>query len=220
MSTRIGPASAPMAFLSDIHGNLPALEAVLSELSQSGIVDIFVAGDLLLGGDEPLEVYRTLKRIGAQLVKGPTDQALATIDPSTLTPTDDVERQRLNLFRETKKALGELVLRDLSQLPNDLRIPMIDGRELLMVHGSPAGMTEAIGHEQSDQEIEALLCDDPADIFICGASHVPMIRVIEEIEVCNVGSVGESPEGPNAHYTVVAPRINGATLTQHHVTYR
>ncbi|RZO50629.1 MAG: metallophosphatase family protein, partial [Sandaracinaceae bacterium] len=56
------PANAPMAFLSDVHGNLPALEAVLAELERRMISSIFVAGDLLLGGDDPVGVYKRLSQ--------------------------------------------------------------------------------------------------------------------------------------------------------------
>ena len=48
-----------MAFLSDVHGNLEALEAVLGELARRGVKDIYVAGDHLLGGEAPLEVFDT-----------------------------------------------------------------------------------------------------------------------------------------------------------------
>ena len=50
------PAAAPIAFLSDIHGNLLALDTVLAELERLGVKRLYVAGDLLLGGEEPLEV--------------------------------------------------------------------------------------------------------------------------------------------------------------------
>ena len=219
MTQRIGPASAPMAFLSDIHGNLPALEAVLRELSQLGVVDIFVAGNLLLGGEQPLEVFRRLKSIGARCIRGPGDVALAHIDPGTLKPADDEERQKAQRFADTKRQLGELVLRELGNLPEHLRLPMIDGRELLLVHGSPASMHDTISHELADEEIEALLCDDPADIFVCGGTHVPFLRVLGEVEICNAGTVGAAPEGSLVHYSIITPRTNGATITQHFVEY-
>lgn len=208
-----------MAFISDIHGNLTALDAVLADIASQGIVDIFVAGDSLLGGDEPLEVWRRLKKIGARCILGPSDVALTRIDAHSLKPEDDAQREAAERFRRTKSALGELILRDLSQLPEDLRLPMIDGRELLLVHGSPQSMHSTISHELGDEEILELLDDDPADIVVCGGTHVPFLRVIDEVEVCNVGSVGEAPEGRNAHYSVIAPRTNGATITQHFIEY-
>ena len=56
-----------MAFFSDIHGNLRALDAVLEELSRRAIKDIYVAGDLLLGGEQPVEVFKRLSQIGAKV---------------------------------------------------------------------------------------------------------------------------------------------------------
>jgi predicted phosphodiesterase len=47
----------------------------------------------------------------------------------------------------------------------------------------------------SDEEIGALLADDPADVVVCGASHVPFDRVVSGVRVINVGSVGEAPAG-------------------------
>lgn len=53
--------TGPIAILSDIHGNLVALDAVLAELSRRDIDRIVVAGDLLFGGDDPLGVWRRLE---------------------------------------------------------------------------------------------------------------------------------------------------------------
>ena len=49
------PAAGPIAFLSDVHGNLTALEVVLTELERFDVKRVYIAGDLLLGGNEPLE---------------------------------------------------------------------------------------------------------------------------------------------------------------------
>lgn len=219
MIHRIGPASAPMGFISDIHGNLDALNVVLSELAQQGVVDLYAAGDLLLGGEEPLGVFRRLKQAKVHCVKGPTEVALTTVDPRDLQPANDEESARLNDFLNTRSALGELVLRELAQLPPSLRVPLIDGRELVVVHGSPADMHESISHDLTEDEVLDLLGDDPADIVVCGGTHVPFLRVVEEVEVCNVGSVGAAPEGNYAHYSVISPRTDGASIVQHIVSY-
>ena len=100
---RIGPAPAsrPMAFLSDVHGNLRALNAVLEELTRSEITEIFVAGDLLLGGDEPLQVWKLLQSSNARCVRGTSDVALATIDPSQLRPSNPDEVEMAARFAAT-----------------------------------------------------------------------------------------------------------------------
>jgi predicted phosphodiesterase len=209
-----------MAFLSDVHGNLPALEAVLAELGRRAIVDLYVAGDLLLGGEQPLEVWQRLQTLNAQCVRGPSDTALAAMNPSRLKPSNDAERAAAERFAGTRRALGELIVRRLGELPERLRVPMIDGRELLLVHGSPADPSEPLSHDLEDEEIMALIADDPADMVVCGATHVPFIRTLDEVQVINVGSVGEAPGDPRiAHFTIVTPKVSGATIEQSYVEY-
>ena len=207
-----------MAFISDVHGNLPALEAVLAELRRQAIVDLFVAGDLLLGGEQPLQVWQRLQSLNAKCVRGPSDTALARVEPARLRPATPEEQAAAERFASTRRALGELVLRRLGDLPERLRLPMIDGRELMMVHGSPADPSEPLGHELDDEEMLALIADDPADMVVCGATHVPFIRTLDQVQVINVGSVGEAPGDPRiAHYTVVSPKVGGATIEQNWV---
>jgi predicted phosphodiesterase len=209
-----------MAFISDVHGNLTALEAVLVELRRQAIVDLFVAGDLLLGGGEPMQVWTRLQSLHAHCVRGPSDTALASMDPGRLRPSTPAEQAAAERFADTRRALGDLVLRRLRELPERLRLPMIDGRELLMVHGSPADPSEALSHDLEDEEMMALVGDDPADMVVCGATHVPFIRTLAEVQIINVGSVGEAPGDPRiAHYTIVSPKVSGATIEQSWVEY-
>jgi predicted phosphodiesterase len=216
---RMAPASQPMAFFSDVHGNLAALEAVLSELGRRAVVDIFVAGDLLLGGAEPLEVWRRLQQVGARCVLGPSDLALARVDARKLVAHSPEEAEKARTFEQAQRALGELLQKRLSQLPRQLRIPMIDGREILLVHGSPKDPFETISHDLSDDELRVMLDDDPADLVICGGTHVPFHRELEDVQIVNVGSVGQAPEGRVAHYTLVSPKVGGAELSQTWVEY-
>jgi predicted phosphodiesterase len=213
------PAAGPIAFVSDLHGNLPALNVVLAELERLGVKRLYVAGDLLLGGDEPLQVWQRLQALGATCIRGPSDMALAAIDPQSLLPIDDGQRRQARAFADTRAAIGDLVAERLRRLPEQHRIPLIDGREVLMVHGSPADPSREISHDLDDEEILALLDDDPADIIVCGATHVPFQRTIGEYHVVNVGSVGAAPEGQVAHYTVLTPRMSGADVLQDWVSY-
>ncbi|HKP63710.1 MAG TPA: metallophosphoesterase family protein [Polyangiales bacterium] len=217
--TRAIPASEPMAFLSDVHGNTAALEAVIDELQRRAVKDVFIAGDLLLGGTAPLDAWRAIQRIGARCVCGPSDVALARVDAKLLKPQDDEEAEKVRAFAAAQKALGELVLKRLSQLPRQLRLPMIDGRELLVVHGSPKDPFESISHDMEEEELRDMLADDPADIVVCGGTHVPFSRVIDEVQLINVGSVGSAPEGRFAHYTIISPLAAGATFEQNFVEY-
>ncbi len=213
------PATGPIAFLSDLHGNLTALDVVLAELERLEVKRIYVAGDLLLGGDEPLAVWQRLQALGAVCTRGPSDTALASVDPKSLVPIDDEQRRQARAFADTRAAIGDLVAERLRRLPEQHRIPLIDGREVLMVHGSPADSGREISHDLSDEEIVALLDDDPADIIVCGATHVPFQRTVGEYHIVNVGSVGAAPEGQVAHYTVLTPKMSGADILQDWVSY-
>jgi predicted phosphodiesterase len=178
-----------------------------------------VAGDLLLGGDEPLEVWHRLQALGAICTRGPSDLALGSVDPGSLVPIDEEQRRQARLFAETRSAIGDLVAERLRRLPEMQRIPLVDGREVLMVHGSPADSNREIGHDLSDDEVLALLNDDPADIIVCGSTHVPFQRSVEEYHIVNVGSVGAAPEGQVAHYTVLTPRMGSADVLQDWISY-
>lgn len=208
-----------MAFLADIHGNLPALDAVLQELQEQGIGDVYVAGDLLYGGEEPMEVWQRLVEVKAHCTRGLSDTALATIDPDDLAPADDQEAAMADKFLDTRRRLGDLVVERLRRLPDKLRVPLVDGRELVMVHGSPGDAETEITHDLDDEEVATLLGDDPADVVICGGSHVAFHRVVDSVEVIGVGSVGAAPEGRTAHYTVLVPRLDGADVHQRWVAY-
>lgn len=213
------PLSSPVALISDVHGNLEALEAVLAELERRGIHELYVAGDLLLGGAAPLDVWRRLMQVKAHCVRGPSDLALVRIDPTSLIPMDEAQRTRWESFADTRRKLGDVVLHQLAHLPERLRVALMDGRELLVVHGSPSDPTEPISHDLDDEEVEALLGNDAADIVACGGTHVPFERTVGEVQVVNVGSVGDAPEGRVAHFTVLTPRADGSEVEQSWVQY-
>ena len=215
----LAPATRPMAFVSDIHGNLKALEAVLAELATESIADIFVAGDLLLGGPDSLEVWRTLQRVGARCVRGVSDTALIEVDPRSLRAIDKQQQEMLDRFAECRNTLGDLVIEQLRRLPESLRLPLIDGTEVVMVHGSPHDASQEMSHDLSDDELLALVAGDPADIVICGATHVPFSRDVDGVRIINVGSVGAAPEGAVAHFAILTPAMSGAKIDAQWIQY-
>ena len=68
-------------------------------------------------------------------------------------------------------------------------------------------------------QVDNFYNDDPADIIVCGGTHVPFQRTIGEYHIVNVGSVGAAPEGQIAHYTVLTPKMSGADVLQDWVSY-
>lgn len=190
--------------ISDVHGDEQALSAVFSAAQKRGFsienrtAQVLAAGDLCFPGPKPLETWLLLMKAGASCVQGTVDRALGTLDLKRIQPKNDHERERLRLLRHTRKQLGELIVQKLARLPLMFRLPLEDGGELVLVHGSPADPFEPMTHDMSDAEISALIGDDPADLILCGGSHVPFDRIVSGVRVVNVGSVGDAPQGASS----------------------
>jgi predicted phosphodiesterase len=163
-------------------------------------------------------VWETLTRHNALCVQGIGDRALARIDPKKLAPSNDQERARAERHAETRSALGELILVRLAKLPTEARLPLQSGHTMQVVHGSPRNPTEAITLDMDDDEMLAMLGDDPGDLVVCGASHVPFDRTIADVRVVNVGSVGVAPGGGYAHAVIVEDAQAGVRFTPFDVT--
>jgi predicted phosphodiesterase len=200
--------------ISDIHGHADALAAVLATAERRGFSKLLVAGDLCFPGPAPLETWRRLMSAGATCVQGVGDRALSTVDLDNLRATSEHERLRLDRLRSTRTELGELILARLAKLPQKSRITIETGGEILLVHGSPQDPSEPISHDMTDEEMNALLGDEPADIIVCGASHVPFDRQIGDTRIINVGSVGEAPGGKHAHATFIETSASGVSVEQ------
>jgi predicted phosphodiesterase len=210
-----------MRFLcvSDIHGHARALDIVLAEADSRGWDQLLVCGDLCFPGPEPLAVWKTLIQKRAVCTQGLTDRALASIDPVKLSATSEVERERIERLRQMHHELGELIIARLGKLPTITRLPLESGDTLLVVHGSPADPTEPLTFDMTDDEILRLLGDEPGDLIVCGGSHVPFDRVVADVRVVNVGSVGEAPGGGYANATIIETGPLGVRVEQFDVMF-
>ena len=195
--------------IADIHGHAKPLRQVLAFGKAQGCSVVLTAGDLCFPGPEPLETWKLLMAVRAHCVQGVSDRALALIDPDTLPTDDEHQTERVARFRATREALGEVIVKRLGKLPATFRMSLEDGGELLLVHGSPADPTSSITHDMDDEEVLALLGDEPADIVVCGGGHVPFEREIAPTRVIGVGSIGESPTAGVAHAVILDTSSSG-----------
>jgi diadenosine tetraphosphatase ApaH/serine/threonine PP2A family protein phosphatase len=170
--------------------------------------------------------WRRLSQLRALCVQGVGDRALATLDTTVVRPRDDFEKRRLKRLLEVRAELGGGVLEKLAKLPRLARQPLEGGRQLLIVHGSPLDPLEPMSHDMDDGTLAHMLGDDPADVVLCGGSHVPFDRMISrpgteegprETRIINLGSVGEAPCGDEsrfAHATFVESMDDGIEVEQ------
>jgi predicted phosphodiesterase len=212
------PIETPFAVISDIQGNLRALEAVLVELERRQVRRLLVAGDHLLGGPtaQPLEVWRRLNLSGPitiELARSLADTALATLPESRLVARGDGDEATRQAFLDTRKAVGALVLKSIEKLPTVLRVAMADGREVVVVHGAPRDPGVEITHDIDDDELGQLLGGEVADIVIVGGAHTPFQRELGGMRVVGLGSVGQPLGGElAAHVVLVTPRYEGTVI--------
>lgn len=175
---------------------------------------LVVCGDLCFPGPEPLAVWKTLMHHKAVCVQGLSDRALAQIDPNKLSATSLTERNRIERLRQVHAELGEIIIARLGQLPPMVRLPVESGHTLLIVHGSPSDPQEPFTHDMDDEELWALIADEPCDIVVCGGSHVPFDRTLGDVRIINVGSVGEAPTEGIAHATLLETTPLGYEVRQ------
>lgn len=208
-----------MRFLcvSDIHGHASALNAVLKEADSLGWDQLVACGDLCFPGPEPLAVWKTLLSHRALCVQGLGDRALSQVDPSKLSATTEAERNRIERLGQVQHELGEIIVTRLGQLPPVATLPIESGHTLLVVHGSPLDPSEPFSLEMSDDELIALLGDEPGDLIVCGGSHVPFDRAVADVRIVNVGSVGDSPGGGYASFTIITTSALGVSVQQHSI---
>jgi diadenosine tetraphosphatase ApaH/serine/threonine PP2A family protein phosphatase len=179
------------ALLYDVHGNLPALEAVLAD---AGGVDRFVlGGDYALFGGWPRETVDRLRALpGALWIRGNGER---WTDAPEQAPDDPVVQGAIAACRA---ALGEEQVLDLSALPaSALR------RATLICHGSPASDVRSFLPEPAEDEPE-LLAGVTAERLVFGHTHLPFRRRVGTVELVNPGSVGMPFDGdPRAAYALV-----------------
>lgn len=200
--------------LSDIQGNAEALQAVLVEADRRGYDRVLVAGDLCYPGPSPLGVWKLLMAVNATFVPGLSDRALATLDLDKVPASTPHERERVERLRAARQELGELILARLAKATATVRIPLPNADELVLVHGSPSDPTEGMSHDMTDEELSALLGDDPADVVVCGLTHVPFERHVSGVRILNAGSVGDAPGGQHAHASLLEVSATGYEVEQ------
>jgi putative phosphoesterase len=195
-----------IAVVSDIHGNVLALEAVLADLERQGGADhIVVAGDIVAYGPTPNEVFAILEGLpNARFLLGNTDRYLLE-KTYPATGSDEWKDKLLLSFRWTAEHMEARALHFLETLPLSQTIRE-GGWRLLAVHGSPLSDEEGLTATTSDDDFDSMGID-PAlvDLLVCGHTHVPVDRTIKGVRVVNAGSVGLPFDGdPRACYALIS----------------
>ena len=193
-----------VAAVYDVHGNLPALEAVLEDIRQAGVDQIVVGGDVL-PGPMPCETIGALLDldIPTQFIRGNGDrEVLAQLNG---TETGAVPEQFREVIRWTARQLDPAQQRLVADWPETLRV-QIDGLgEVLFCHATPRSDTEIFTSLTPADRLRPLFEGLNVGLVICGHTHMQFDRMIGAVRVVNAGSVGMPFGEPGAYWLLLGP---------------
>ena len=199
-----------IAVLSDIHGNLLALDAVVADIERQGVDDVWCGGDLAWGGPWASECIARVRETGWPTVRGNTDVWI-TGDPQTI--DDPTERAR---FEEVARA--HAISADDAQWLLGLPLGHSGPGSILLVHGTPQSPFTAPQPESPAAEFQPYA--DHAALVVYGHVHKGFVRRLADgTLVANAGSVGLPMDGETACYLVIDATGPEMTLTHRRVPF-
>jgi len=196
-----------IAAISDIHGNIEALNAVIDDINRENIEKIFVLGDLSVGGPDPDAVIDRLQELSADMditfILGNTDEMILKANEnegSNYYPGDPTMKEAV---KYCQRVLQDNHLRFLASLP-EKRTLKFGNLDLLLVHGSPRSIGENIYPDLDESKVQEMIQGQEEDIIFCGHTHLPVVYRIGLQTVINTGSVGRPfTDNPDSCYAVL-----------------
>jgi predicted phosphodiesterase len=211
-----------LTIFGDIHGNLPALEAVLADIDRQESTPLYCLGDLVGYGTFPSEVIAAIRQRNIPTLMGNYDQGVGTSSDDCGCAYTSKEAEALgkrsiawsnkNTTDENKQYLRQLAAQIPLQL-GELRV--------LLVHGSPRKINEYLYEDRPDATMERLLDFAQTDVLVCGHTHRPYHRILPSgRHVVNAGSVGKPKDkNPAACYVVLGATANDLRVEFKRVPY-
>jgi putative phosphoesterase len=194
------------AVICDIHGNLPALEAVLEDIRGAKIDEIVVGGDVVPGPmpRETLECLLTLE-IPVRFIMGNGDRIV-------LAKMDGIDSEEVPLsFRENIRwnagQLGPGHKASMSTWPATLRIEIERVGTVLFCHATPRNDTEIFTRRTEESRLLRVFEGVDASLVVCGHTHMQFDRMVGSARVINAGSVGMPFGEPGAYWLEIGPAI-------------
>jgi len=178
-----------LALISDIHGNLVSLEAVLRVLDREELDGIVCLGDVAATGPQPRQVIELMKARRIPVVLGNADAWLINPNPST-EGEDENARKIVELDLWCRNQLAPNQLEYLSSLPATHEVSLGPGLKMLCCHGSPHSATDRLLATTEISDLQRMLSGVTAEVVACGHTHMQMLRRYMNQVILNPGSVG------------------------------
>ncbi len=213
-----------IAVISDIHGNMQALESVLKDIEKEKCDRIFCLGDLAMAGPEPEKTVETIKDFVQNsdfvCIQGNTDQMIANCDNQMIHMLEENNPVMAHALECDVTVLSEEAKNFLRNLPAQKEIE-IEGVKILLVHGSPRKNNENIFDNLKIEEVEEMISGTDANVIFCGHTHVPCgYQTNTKQTVVNAGSVGRPfAKEPKACYAIIDIQGNEFSVKHNLVEY-
>jgi putative phosphoesterase len=196
-----------IAIITDIHANLPALEAALARIEELGIEDVYCGGDLVGYGPHPNEICRLIEERGIPTIYGNYDYAIGRdLEDCGCAYRDQHDRELGELsIAWTLAHTDERSKAFMRGLPFDLRFEL-GGKRIRLVHGSPRKVNEYLFEppEKPERLYERIAGLAEADVLVFGHTHRPWVHEYGGVLFVNCGSVGKPKDGdPRAAFAVL-----------------
>jgi putative phosphoesterase len=210
-----------VAVITDVHGNLPALQAALGRIEEMGIERIFCGGDLVGYGPHPNEVCALIVERKIPTIHGNYDFAIARdledCGCAYITPHDRELGQRSVAWTLAHTSQDSKDF--MRSLPFDLRFPLGD-IGVHLVHGSPRKVNEYLFEDKPASLYERLAAAERDPVLVFGHTHKPWAREHGGVLFVNCGSVGKPKDGdPRGAFAVLVPSAGGAAVSIERVAY-
>lgn len=208
-----------IAVISDIHGNMEALSAVMEDIKKEGCERIFVLGDYAMAGPEPDKVVDWFidKQLNPDftMIQGNTDFMISNYTEDLYQTLKEKAPVMAEALKNDVSILRSNQIDFLKNLPAQTQITE-NGVKILLVHGSPRKNNEDILPETPLAEVEKMLEGVDANIILCGHTHLPCgFQTSTKQTVINVGSVGRPfTNEPKSCYLKLTI-MNGKCLFEH-----
>lgn len=210
-----------IAVFSDVHSNLPALEAVLADIAAVGVDDRYCLGDLVGYAPWPNETLELLQREDIPVVMGNYDDGTGyDREECGCAYKDPVEKALGDRsFAWTKERTSDANKAWLRTLAPQIRFEQ-DGQRFLLVHGSPRKINEYLFEDKPDSTFERIAQGAGADIIVCGHTHRPYVKDAGGARFINDGSAGKPKDGdPRACWALIETSAAGVTAEFRRVNY-
>jgi putative phosphoesterase len=194
-----------IACVSDIHGNLPALQAAVADAKTRGATEVICAGDIIGYGPFPNEVCDFLVENRIESISGNYDCKVLDVLRKGESVVAELSTKKKELLFWTVDHIAKSAKQFLKSLPDNLEKTLTAGQTLIVVHGSPASNEDAIYPSITTNGLEMKLGEIRPDVLVCGHTHIPFVRRIGNILVANCGSVGHPVDGdPMPSYAIIS----------------